>query len=118
MPAVILTIEAVSAFRVATSTAGGQTLAGLRTPTGLAEMKALLSGKPRKGRGNHAPQGQPGPRPVSENSRQVLPHFRASCGAFAASWERAEKRATRWLCWQSEPNSSLPGETQGNFAKL
>ena len=57
---------------------------------------------------------------VRENCPQLVAQFGASCGAFAASRERAEERATRWLCWQSEANSSLPafGELQGDLAQL
>jgi hypothetical protein len=36
--------------------------------------------------------------------------FWASSGALGESRERAEKRATRWLCWQSDANPSLPAK--------
>ena len=60
-------------------------------------------------------------RQVRKNDRPLVAQFRASSARFSEGQERSENPATRWLCWQSEANPSLPaiwGELQGDLAKL
>ena len=47
-------------------------------------------------------------RHVGEKDRPLVAQFRASSGQFGEGRARAGKPATRWLCWQSEANPSLP----------
>ena len=48
-----------------------------------------------------------------------MAQFRASCARSGEGQERAEKRATEWLCWETAANESppsnslIPGKIQG-----
>jgi hypothetical protein len=44
----------------------------------------------------------------SQNRRHLVAHFCAISGLFAEGLDRARTAATKWLCWQSEANPSLP----------
>ena len=44
---------------------------------------------------------------MRENAAQLVAQFWASLRRFGEGPERAEKPATRWLCWQSAANCSI-----------
>ena len=52
-----------------------------------------------------------------QNRRQLVAHFRASLRRSCRPRQRAGKPATRWLCWQSAANTSLPANL-GNAGSL
>jgi hypothetical protein len=66
---------------------------------------------PKEIDGEKSPTGRLRPRLSTlfpQEHRHSVAHFRPSSGRSGEGRERARKLATRWLCWQSEANPSLP----------